>query len=400
MKPIAESMRCQREVELEARLLDEPVVRQAVEAAEKAGKSGARQQLLAKAVRISPAMSAQLEAIARRCREVLGVEADLEMYVYPDSMFNAACVRSERQRVFVMLSSGLLESFDDAELRFVVGHELGHHVYGHHRIPLDLLLGRDGSASGPLALQVFAWSRYAEVSADRAGLICAGDLDAVARALFKLASGLSAGRVEINAEELLSQLSDMREELARQGKDEALRRTDWFATHPFSPLRLRAAKLCAESCLLRPDGASREQLEAAVFETMALMEPSYLIEKTEEAEVLRRLLFAGGVLVAGATDGISDEETEVLESFFGDGAVSRRISLEALREDLIRRTARVRDEVPVVRRGQVIRDLCLVALADGRADEAELAVIKEIARLIDVDTALIEQTVASSTGLD
>ena len=97
------------------------------------------------------------------------------------------------------------------------------------------LLGAGGpKVKGPLALRLFAWSRYAEISADRAGILCAGEIDGVARALFRLASGLATDVVKVDAQALLSQVADMREEIASFKRKEAARRTDWFATHPFS----------------------------------------------------------------------------------------------------------------------------------------------------------------------
>ncbi|MBW2528147.1 MAG: M48 family metalloprotease [Deltaproteobacteria bacterium] len=392
-------LRCDGDRNLEGKLLEEPIVERAVEQAEQEGSHGARQKLLARAVRVTPAMSPTLESVATRCRERLGLDDPLEMYVYPDSMFNAACLRSDGERVLVLLSSQLLEHFDEPELTFAVGHELGHHLFGHHRIPIgELLSGQLDEVQGPLTLQLFAWSRYAEISADRAGMVCAGELDCVARALFKLASGLTSSVVKITAEALLSQVGDMQQELAGLNKEQSAHRTDWFATHPFSPIRLKAAVIFSESELFLPKGTpkakSRDQLEAEVLETMTLMEPGYLIEKTDQAEALRRLLFAGGVLVADATDGISPEELNALERFFGDGAVSERLSVDAVRDDLDRRVRFVREVVPPARRAQVIRDLCLVALADGHADEAERKVIEGIARDIDVDTAIIDQTLA------
>ncbi|MCC6337192.1 MAG: M48 family metallopeptidase [Myxococcales bacterium] len=185
-------LRCQSDADLEAKLLAEAEVRRAVEKLEQEPDLGARRQLLATAVRVTPAMSPRLDALVSNCREKLGIETAVEMYVYPDAAFNAGCVRPEQGRVFVLLSSALLEAFDDEELRFVVGHELGHHIFEHHRLPVWLLAGEDG-APGPLAMTLFAWSRFAEVSADRAGLVCAGGLEPVARSLFKLASGLKGG---------------------------------------------------------------------------------------------------------------------------------------------------------------------------------------------------------------
>ena len=97
----------------------------------------------------------------------------------------------------VMLSSSLLEGFEPDGLQFVIGHELGHHLFDHRRIPVGALLGGEVQIGAALALRLFAWQRYAEISSDRAGLACAGRLEPAAHALFKLSSGLRGGRVRV-----------------------------------------------------------------------------------------------------------------------------------------------------------------------------------------------------------
>ena len=116
-------------------------------------------------------------------------------------------------------SSSLLEAFDENELMFVVGHEFGHHVYQHHDIPIGYILNGKHRPSASLALQLFTWARYAEISADRAGAYCANDLNAVARALFKLASGLTDNRVvNFDLAEFLGQLDEMQAVDAEPGQ--------------------------------------------------------------------------------------------------------------------------------------------------------------------------------------
>ena len=117
-------------------------------------------------------MAPEIRAIADECIQRLGITIPVEIYVYPSASYNAACVKPEEGRLFIMFSSSLLERFDAAELRFVMGHELGHYLYHHHDIPIGYLLVGQNRPSPSLALQLFAWSRYAEISADRAGAHC------------------------------------------------------------------------------------------------------------------------------------------------------------------------------------------------------------------------------------
>jgi len=143
------------------------------------GPSGIRRNLLSTSVRLTPSMSPEIASMAEECVEKLGVDLDLELYVYSSPQFNAACFKPEDGRLYVMFSSSLLEGFTSQELKFVMGHELGHHVYDHHAVPVGYLLKGQQRPDPELALELFAWSRYAEISADRAGAHCAQDMDAL-----------------------------------------------------------------------------------------------------------------------------------------------------------------------------------------------------------------------------
>ena len=289
----------------------------------------------------------------------------------------------------LMVSSALLEGFEADELRFVAGHEVGHYLFDHHAIPTSALLG-GGSPLGPqLTLQLFAWQRYAEISADRAGLVCAGGLEPAALGLFKLASGLKGDRVRVRIDQFLAQVTDFRLEAEAQATADEPARGEWFATHPFSPLRLKAAELCAQSEIMATGGMTRNLLEARVQELMTLMNPSYLKERSDSAEAMRRLLFAGGIAVATAMGTVTPEAMTELERLLGLGSVPPGMNPEAVLADLPSRIEGVRGSVPPLRRVQVIRDLCLIARADGHMAEAELEVIRQIAAGVEVEPDVV-----------
>ncbi|MGK0172728.1 MAG: hypothetical protein ACI9W2_004468 [Gammaproteobacteria bacterium] len=70
---------------------------------------------------------------------------------------------------------------------------------------------------------------------------------------------------------------------------------------------------------------------------MGLMKPNYIEGRTLAAESMRRLLFA-----ATADGDIAKEEKEAFEKFFGDGTLSDSLNLDALADDLNRRTEKVK----------------------------------------------------------
>ena len=189
----------------------------------------------------------------------------------------------------MIFSSSLLEEFNADELKFVMGHELGHHVYDHHAIPIGYLLRGRERPDPKLALDLFAWSRYAEISADRAGAHCAQNIDAVARSLFKLSSGLTSRVVQFSLDDFVAQVDDMQIGDDESGVGSSM--SDWFSTHPFSPLRVKALKLFERSELYtKQKGAiSSSDMEVAVQSVPSLMEPSYLDAKTDTAVAMSRL---------------------------------------------------------------------------------------------------------------
>jgi tellurite resistance protein len=326
------------------------------------------------------------------CRRLLGLETSLEIYVYPEVAFNAAAVRPERERIFVIFSAGLLEAFEPEELRFVAGHELGHHLFEHHKIPSTALLHGIVQTDPGLILRLFAWQRYAEISADRTGLACAGGLEPAARALFKLASGLSGGRIKVRVDQFLAQMGDFRAESERLTRAHEPVRSDWFATHPFSPLRLHAAEIFARSELVIQGGIPREQLEAEVEDIIRLMEPSYLQERSEVAEAMRRLLFAGAVLIATSSGHVDESALVALERLLGPGVIPSEVNADAVRAQLPRWTQQVKEMVPPLRRAQIVRDLTVIACADGSVGESEGRVLHEIAEAIGVDPSVVART--------
>jgi len=295
------------------------------------GPTGIRRNLLSTSVRLTKGMAPDITKMADECIEKLGVELPLELYVYSSPQFNAACFKPEDDRLYVMFSSSLLEGFNSQELRFVMGHELGHHVYDHHAIPIGYLLRGQTRPDPQLALELFAWSRYAEISADRAGAHCAQNMDAVARSLFKLSSGLTSKVVEFSLDDFVAQVDDM--ENVGQEPGQGAPQSDWFSTHPFSPLRVKALKLFEQSTLYGGTG-SVDDLEMGVQAVLSLMEPSYLEAKTDTAEAMRRLLFAGLIAVADAKDGISETELEVFAKFFGKYAFSDKLDIEKIKQTL------------------------------------------------------------------
>ena len=392
-------IRSQHDRELfEALLKDRTVIEtnQQIERHAEKGNLGVRRRLLSTSVRLSPTMAPDLHTTAQQCQEQLSMDIPLELYVFPSPTYNAACVKPESGRLFVMFSSSILEHFDQGEIRFVMGHELGHHLYNHHDIPIGYILRGQSRPSPRLALALTSWSRYAEISADRAGAYCANDLEAVARALFKLASGLSGSYAQFELADFLQQVDEMQLEDSQPGQGAPTE--DWFLTHPFSPLRVKALKLFFDANLLQDQDSA--DLDMDVEDLLSLMEPSYIEGKTEIAEAMRRLLFAAAIKVANVSAGISDEEIALFEDFFGPASFTQRLNIEQLVAEVPDRITQVNSVASIPQRMQVVRDLCAIARADNHTTEEERATICEIAQALEIPRMFVNRTLDAATELD
>lgn len=144
-----------------------------------------------------PALHERLAAAARK----LGLNATPQTFIYNShGLTNAFAMRILRTRM-VLLTSAILDVGNDAQVDFIVGHELGHHAAGHLSFWKNLLRypGLIVPFLGP------AYHRARELTADRVGAFCSGDYDASRTALQMLACGSARLNSSMNADAFSAQ---------------------------------------------------------------------------------------------------------------------------------------------------------------------------------------------------
>src|ERR1700677_3874315 len=157
-----------------------------------------RLMFLAGAVKVSERQFPHIYSLVRDGSYILDLPDIPECYVMQSPLVNAMAIG--RDRPFVGLTTGLVNLNDEEELRFVVGHELGHILSGHavYRTMLLILIQLSVRIAwmpiGYIGLRAIIWGleewfRKSELSCDRAGLLAGQDVDAARRALMKLAGG-------------------------------------------------------------------------------------------------------------------------------------------------------------------------------------------------------------------
>ena len=157
-----------------------------------------RLDLLGGAIRVDDRNFAGVNRLLAEVGRALDVDTLPEIYVVNDPTTNAMTIGMDKP--IIVLHSALFDLLDEEEMRFVVGHELGHAVSGHavYRTLLLWLMSLSGvwntvpgGALGGRVLiaALYEWSRKSELSADRAGLLATQDPAVAFRVHMKLACG-------------------------------------------------------------------------------------------------------------------------------------------------------------------------------------------------------------------
>ncbi len=207
---------------------------------------------LANAVRVNGDQFSDLHQLLIECCDVLDYGEVPELYVTQTPLVNAGCVGIDKP--FLVLNSGLLELLDHDELRFVIGHELGHALSGHalYRTMLAILLNLGMRIGLPVANAVLVgvvlalqeWARKAELSCDRAGLLCLQDPEVAYRVQMKMAGGKRTGEMSLDS------FVEQAREYENDGDvfDSALKLLMLLRrSHPFPVLRLAELKRWVDS---------------------------------------------------------------------------------------------------------------------------------------------------------
>ncbi len=171
----------------------------------------------AAAVKVGPDQYPDIHAALVRVCEVLDTDVP-PLYISQTPLANAGAVGMDNP--FIVLNSSLIELARPEEVEAVLGHEVGHIMSEHalYRTLLFLLLQLAGPAMPivsqavvPITLALLEWSRKAEISCDRAGLLAVQNLDTAMGMHAVLAGGIRDRRDELNVDAFVAQSDEYRD---------------------------------------------------------------------------------------------------------------------------------------------------------------------------------------------
>lgn len=215
-------------------------------------------------IQVGPRQYASVYQIFRDCLRDLDIYPEPNLFVSQSPIVNAFALGQEFP--FILLNSALLDLVNEAELRSVMAHELGHLKCGHTTLIqmaiwstqvisglADRTFGLSLLVSTGLVMAFYEWLRKAELSADRAALLVMDEVSPVVSGMMRVAGGSSKYAHELNLEEFMRQ-SERYQGLDEDGLNQVYKfmlynnpSAGVFLSHPFTVERVHFLREWAKS---------------------------------------------------------------------------------------------------------------------------------------------------------
>lgn len=245
----------------------------AIEATTRLWKNVAKTELLDTAIKATDTQFPRVYAAVKQGSARLGVRTP-PVYVAPASSKLSSQVLGTNDDPYIVINAELVERCNDLELLALIGHELGH-LQNDQVVYATSLYYLTNSAMmfvrwvvQPAIMTLQAWSRRAEITCDRAALLCTQDLNATIHAMVKMSLGFDKD-ADFDIEAYLASMPTSKGGVGRYA--------ELFRSHPYLPKRIAALKLFAESSFYarvtgdkREDALSAEDLDAQVGEIVSV----------------------------------------------------------------------------------------------------------------------------------
>jgi uncharacterized tellurite resistance protein B-like protein len=334
----------------------------------------------------------------------LNITFKTDIFIYLSNTPNAICMPryhiknlGRTENVVILVSQHFFNDLNTEEQASILGHEIGHYLFGHINIPKDIILRNPLQFEGALQFKsdLLKWGICAEISADIIGLLANGlDSDAFISAMLKFTTGLNNPTYnKLGVINLKKTVLNQFQEITHAVQEQKL------VSHPMTPLRLKLAENLTRKEILKKFGTECSSEELAtfkhslnshidhyVFRTYPDIIPEYRPERQE-------LLLKMGIAVSVSDGMISQKEFEMITSFTGTNEELNRTFFNIIDNNiktqgnhaLIARLIHecvaegIRLEIKKPDVIQMIRNLLLIAVSDGMLYQPELNTIAAFA---------------------
>ena len=132
----------------------------------------------------------------------------------------AGCMSFSKDNCLITMTSAIINLMSFEEIKFVIGHELGHFLLSHNIEESQQQESKEG----------YIKKRAQEISVDRVGLMACRDINTATRAIIKTLSGLDEKYIRFDVKKFLNQIEGI----------SVNKESEQFSSHPSFTLRAKA----------------------------------------------------------------------------------------------------------------------------------------------------------------
>ena len=262
--------------------------------------------------KVTEKMSSKLFELFQSVKRKLNYRKPIDFYITNSAELNAFALTrpDENDADIINLNSALVSMFDDDELRFVVGHEIGHLITRYARVVklINFIFPEAEKMPIILAHKIELWQKVSELTADRFGYIASPSVEKCVSGFFKMASGLNTDRIDFDYKAYIADNEKILEYFSQNRN---------IFTHPVNPLRIKAITLFSESNLYEDFTNEKEftpddKLNAEMDKLIAILQT---ISSSPMDAYRKQFLASAGLIMASVDKNINEDEYEsILES--------------------------------------------------------------------------------------
>lgn len=330
--------------------------------------------------KVDEKISGKLYKMFHEVKEKLGFEDAVDFYISGNADVNAFALSGseEGEPHIINVNSSLIQLMTDDELRFVIGHEMGHLINKNTDLLrlINFVFPDPANVPALLAHKIRLWNQLSELIADRYGFMAISNLEVCISAFFKMSSGLDADRVDLHIESFLIE-NDKRLEYFR--KDTGLN----YASHPINPIRVKAIELFSQSDRFGPvteNSINEEQLHDKLGELIIIL---MKIRSSKFDFHLAHFIASAGLIVADSDDNVEDVEIDAIIQNLSEFMIFPKSFLENLSKsgkiaEVFKESVTEILEINPSEREDMLQYLISIVMADRELKHDEVELIFQI----------------------
>jgi len=323
-----------------------------------------------------------------------------EFYITNNPELNAFAVsRLEPDESHIInINSGLIDKVDDEELKFIVGHEIGHLISNNANIAqlLDFVFVDESETPLMMKHKIAVWDKLSELTADRFGFLACGKLEKVLSCFFKMASGLSVERLNFDPKAFSIENEEILKYFKETGSGNLL-------SHPINPIRIKAVELFENSGLykdilagivIKNDKVLDDRISELIQSLMVLSNSPVNYHRTS-------FIASAGLIVAGIDKAIEpDEYKRIIEELSAFTVFPKQTLNQMIDENKIEiffeNSVKALLQINPGEKNMMLEYMINIIIADSTISDSELNFIFDFGIKLGFERKEIAQIFASS----